>query len=98
MNDVFSLIAQSLLYFQIFDGCGTPRWASRQKRSSESYEEYAYGKDFLSFTRGGAGSSETQVTAAGTNLDKLVRDIKAKVRSCNVCYFLLCKIFGSFFY
>lgn len=69
-----------MLYFQIFNGCGKPRAnTGRRKRSDTMYEEYAYGKDFLSFTRGGSSSAETQNTAAGTNLDKLVRDIKAKV-------------------
>lgn len=71
------------VYFnlQIFKGCGDPRKDSgyRYKRdASSTYEDFAYGKEFISYTRGG-GSNERPATAAGTNLDRLVKDIKDKV-------------------
>ena len=52
----------------------------RHKRSdgATSYEDYAFGRDFMK--KPNKQSGERQVTAAGTNLDRLVRDIKEKVQ------------------
>ncbi|KAL4220516.1 Glypican-6 [Mactra antiquata] len=84
-------ISEAIMNFQedagevterIFKGCGDPRKDSsyRYKRQSASnYDEYAYGKEFISYTRNGGGSNERPATAAGTNLDRLVKDIKDKV-------------------
>ena len=52
----------------------------RHKRQDDSttYEDYAFGRDFM--RKSNKNSGERQVTAAGTNLDRLVRDIKEKVQ------------------
>ena len=52
----------------------------RHKRQDDSttYEDYAFGRDFMK--KSNKNSGERQVTAAGTNLDRLVRDIKEKVQ------------------
>ena len=82
---------------QVFEGCGTPRLGKRDKRSADfppadaavadtpandapaaaasSYDEYAYGWKYeqKQYVR--------PTTAAGTSLDRLVRDIKSKVET-----------------
>ncbi len=72
--------------FQIFKGCGTPRRnpsdsSSRFKRQSgESGTDYYSGADFMNFgNRRHETSNEKPATAGGTNLDRLVQDIKDKV-------------------
>ena len=63
----------------MFSGCGQPRFG-RKKRDAEaaaaSYEDFSFGWK--------PGRKNQQVvrptTAAGTSLDRLVRDIKSKVR------------------
>ena len=67
----------------MFQGCGSPQrvpngQGARYRRSDDftPYEDYAFGENFLSSKR----KQERPATAAGTNLDKLVRDIKEKVR------------------
>ena len=55
-----------------------PRRHKREDGSSH-YEDYAFGRDFMK--KGNKNSGERQqITAAGTNLDRLVRDIKEKVQ------------------
>lgn len=85
-------ISEAIMNFQegseavqekIFKGCGQPRMnpnPKRHKRSdgATSYEDYAFGRDFMK--KPNKQSGERQVTAAGTNLDRLVRDIKEKVQ------------------
>lgn len=84
-------ISEAIMNFQedsttvterIFKGCGEPRRNpdSRYKRQASSYDDYAYGKEFMTYARGGQ-SNEKEVTAAGTNLDRLVKDIKDKVEA-----------------
>ena len=68
------------MYFQIFKGCGTPRrnpsGAGRLKREA-NYDDFHSG-NFMDFSNQ-RHSNERPDTAAGTNLDKLVRDINNKV-------------------
>jgi len=67
---------------KMFSGCGTLQRVregeSRLKRQADftKYEDYAFGENFLSTKK---QKHERPSTAAGTNLDKLVRDIKEKV-------------------
>ena len=67
-------------YFKVFSGCGQPRYG-RKKREAEaaaaSYEDFSFG------WKPGRKHNQQQIvrptTAAGTSLDRLVRDIKGKV-------------------
>ncbi|KAK3576529.1 hypothetical protein CHS0354_018036 [Potamilus streckersoni] len=79
---------------QIFKGCGKPRLHEesgqsgyRKTRNAEadsattrstSLDDYTFGKDFMQSNR--RQSVVRPTTAAGTSLDRLVRDIKDKVR------------------
>ena len=55
----------------------SPRRHKRQDGAT-TYEDYAFGRDFM---RNNQNSGEKhKITAAGTNLDRLVRDIKEKVQ------------------
>lgn len=86
-------ISEAIMNFQegseavqekIFKGCGQPRMNPNPRRhkredGSSHYEDYAFGRDFMK--KGNKNSGERQqITAAGTNLDRLVRDIKEKVQ------------------
>nr|CAH0102266.1 unnamed protein product [Daphnia galeata] len=66
---------------KVFKGCGQPRLGKRSATTSEINFES------VKFDRAGSGGSGTgganvrPTTAAGTSLDRLVRDIKQKVKS-----------------
>ena len=64
-----------LLWFQVYKGCGQPRLGKRSAGSEINFEG-------MKFDRGGSsggGGGARPTTAAGTSLDRLVRDIKQKV-------------------
>ena len=69
----------SFFSLKVFKGCGQPRLGKRSATTSEINFES------VKFDRAGSGGSGTgganvrPTTAAGTSLDRLVRDIKQKV-------------------
>ncbi len=63
-------------YFQVFSGCGQPRFRKKRDASAAaaSYEDYSFG-----WKPNKKQQYVRPTTAAGTSLDRLVRDIKQKV-------------------
>ena len=67
-------------YFQVFSGCGKPT-LGRRRRSSKPPGELSL--ETLEFERGGAShydNGEGGAGEAGLSLDKLVKDIRTRVK------------------
>lgn len=64
--------------FKVFSECGQPKLTGRRKRENFEYDEYAYGGNWKYVPK---SKSVRPTTAAGTSLDRLVKDIRERVRT-----------------
>ena len=72
LNDLI-IYLYFIVVFQVFQGCGKPAYG-RKKREADSYNE-----DYFNSWKY-SEQSVRPTTASGTNLDRLVRDIKKKIK------------------
>lgn len=64
------------MMLQVFAGCGQPRLGRKKRDSTHSFDDYGW-NDFRN--KQGKDAYVRPTTAAGTSLDRLVRDIKEKI-------------------
>ncbi|CAL1544757.1 unnamed protein product [Lymnaea stagnalis] len=88
MDPIDVKISEAIMNFQenanvvstkIFTGCGTPRLARKRRDAQTETETQKHTFEFV--TNGTKPNRGRPTTAAGTSLDRLVRDIKDKVKT-----------------
>ena len=64
-----------MFFFQVFAGCGQPRLGRKKRDASRNFDDYTWND----FSKNQRDPYVRPTTAAGTSLDRLVRDIKEKI-------------------